>query len=410
MPLQVKIPPLGESVVSGILAKWHVADGATVKKDQPLFELETDKITSEGTAEMDGVITLAVAEGTEVKIGQVVATIEPGAISAPTVPATAPVTAPATVHSSPATVSPAVRRLAEETKLDPATIAGTGKAGRVTKGDMLAAAEKQSAPAPVPVPPLAPAAAPASAQSQIGNPKSEIASPATRQTRKKMTPLRAKIAERLVQAKNQTAMLTTFNEVDMTAVRELRVRYQDDFVKRHGVKLGFMSLFVKAAVHALREVPAVNASLDGDTVVQNSFFDIGVAVSTDRGLMVPVLRDCDTKSLATIEKDIAAYAVKARDGKIQLDDLTGGVFTITNGGTFGSLLSTPILNPPQCGILGMHAINDRPVALNGQVVIRPMMYLALSYDHRIVDGKEAVTFLVKVKQAIEDPARLLLGV
>ena len=410
MPLQVKIPPLGESIVSGILAKWHVANGATVKKDQALFELETDKITSEGTAEMDGVITLAVAEGTEVKIGQVVATIEPGAISAPTVPATAPVTAPATVHSSPATVSPAVRRLAEETKLDPATIAGTGKAGRVTKGDMLAAAEKQSAPAPVPVPPLAPAAAPASAQSQIGNPKSEIASPATRQTRKKMTPLRAKIAERLVQAKNQTAMLTTFNEVDMTAVRELRVRYQDDFVKRHGVKLGFMSLFVKAAVHALREVPAVNASLDGDTIVQNNFFDIGVAVSTDRGLMVPVLRDCDTRSLAQLEKDIGAFAVKARDGKIQLDDLTGGVFTITNGGTFGSLLSTPILNPPQCGILGMHAIQDRPVARDGQVVIRPMMYLALSYDHRLVDGKEAVTFLVKVKQAIEDPARLLLGV
>jgi 2-oxoglutarate dehydrogenase E2 component (dihydrolipoamide succinyltransferase) len=225
-----------------------------------------------------------------------------------------------------------------------------------------------------------------------------------------MTPLRAKIAERLVQVKNQTAMLTTFNEVDMSAVRDLRARYQDDFTKRHGVKLGFMSLFVKAAVHALREVPAVNASLDGDTIVQNSFFDIGVAVSTDRGLMVPVLRDCDTKSLAGIEKDIAAYAVKAREAKIALDDLTGGVFTITNGGTFGSLLSTPILNPPQCGILGMHAINDRPIALNGQVVIRPMMYLALSYDHRLVDGKEAVTFLVKIKQAIEDPARLLLGV
>jgi len=412
MPLQVKIPPLGESVVSGILAKWHVADGATVKKDQPLFELETDKITSEGTAEMDGVITLAVAEGTEVKIGQVVATIEPGAINAPTVPATAPATAPATGHSSPATVSPAVRRLAEETKINPATVAGTGKAGRVTKGDMIreaeARGERQEVGEQKSTPVIIPA--PASAQSQIGNQKSEIPFPASRQTRRKLTPLRAKIAERLVQAKNQTAMLTTFNEVDMTAVRELRARYQDDFVKRHGVKLGFMSLFVKAAVHALREVPAVNASLDGDTVVQNNFFDIGVAVSTDRGLMVPVLRDCDGKSLASIEKDIAAYAVKARDGRIQLDDLTGGVFSITNGGTFGSLLSTPILNPPQCGILGMHAINDRPVALNGQVVIRPMMYLALSYDHRIVDGKEAVTFLVKVKQAIEDPARLLLGV
>jgi 2-oxoglutarate dehydrogenase E2 component (dihydrolipoamide succinyltransferase) len=409
MPLQVKIPPLGESVVSGILAKWHVADGATVKKDQPLFELETDKITSEGTAEMDGVITLAVAEGAEVKIGQIVATIEPGATSAPTIPASSAASAPATGHSSPSTVppSPAVRRLAEETKIDPATVAGTGKAGRVTKGDMLAAAEKPAQPA---APTPAPAAAPAFAQSQIGNPKSEISSPATRQTRKKMTPLRAKIAERLVQAKNQTAMLTTFNEVDMTAVRELRARYQDDFLKRHGIKLGFMSFFVKAAVHALREVPAVNASLDGDTIVQNSYFDIGVAVSTERGLMVPTLRDCDGKSLAEIEKDLAAYAVKAREGKIQLDDLTGGVFTITNGGIFGSLLSTPILNPPQCGILGMHAINDRPVALNGQVVIRPMMYLALSYDHRLVDGKEAVTFLVKVKQAIEDPARLLLGV
>jgi 2-oxoglutarate dehydrogenase E2 component (dihydrolipoamide succinyltransferase) len=406
MPLQVKIPPLGESVVSGILAKWHVANGATVKKDQPLFELETDKITSEGLAEADGVITLAVAEGTEVKIGQVVATIEVGAASTATAPASTPASAQSEIRIPQSAIppSPAVRRLAEETKIDPSTVAGTGKAGRVTKGDMLreaeARAEKSETPAPTP----------ASAQSEIRIPQSAIVPPAPRHSRRKMTPLRAKIAERLVQAKNQTAMLTTFNEVDMSAVRDLRARYQDDFLKRHGIKLGFMSFFVKAAVHALREVPAVNASLDGDTIVQNSYYDIGVAVSTDRGLMVPTLRDCDSKSLAEIEKDLAAYAAKARDGKIGLDDLQGGVFTITNGGIFGSMLSTPILNPPQCGILGMHAIQDRPVARDGQVVIRPMMYLALSYDHRLVDGKEAVTFLVRVKQAIEDPARLLLGV
>ena len=409
MSLPVKIPPLGESIVSGILAKWHVANGASVKKGQALFELETDKITSEGTAEADGIITLAVPEGAEVKIGAVVATIEVAAGAKPETgdrkPESPVATAtPAAVHSSPSTASPAVRRLAEETKIDPATIAGTGKAGRVTKGDMLAAAEARGERQELPD---RPATTPAST-----NPQSAIRDPQStaRATRRKMTPLRAKIAERLVQAKNQTAMLTTFNEVDMTAVRDLRARYQDDFTMRHGIKLGFMSFFVKAAVHALREVPAVNASLDGDTIVQNNYYDIGVAVSTDRGLMVPTLRDCDTHSLAQLEKDIAAYAVKARDGKIALDDLTGGVFTITNGGTFGSLLSTPILNPPQCGILGMHAIQDRPVARAGQVVIRPMMYLALSYDHRLVDGKEAVTFLVKVKQAIEDPARLLLGV
>lgn len=406
MPLQVKIPPLGESVVSGILAKWHVANGATVKKDQPLFELETDKITSEGLAEADGVITLAVAEGTQVKIGQIVAIIEVGAASAPAAPATTPASVQSAFRDPQSAIppSPAVRRLAEETKIDPATVAGTGKAGRVTKGDMLAAAEARAERQELPG---RPATAPAST-----NPQSTIRDPQStaRSTRRKMTSLRAKIAERLVQAKNQTAMLTTFNEVDMSAVRDLRAHYQDDFLKRHGIKLGFMSFFVKAAVHALREVPAVNASLDGDTIVQNSYYDIGVAVSTDRGLMVPTLRDCDTKGLAQIEKDLAAYAAKAREGKIGLDDLQGGVFTITNGGIFGSMLSTPILNPPQCGILGMHAIQDRPVARDGQVVIRPMMYLALSYDHRLVDGKEAVTFLVKIKQAIEDPARLLLGV
>jgi len=410
MSIDVKIPPMGESITSGILANWRVKDGDTVKRNQPLFELETDKITSEGVAESDGVIRLRVEAGTEVKIGQVVAILEPVAAAGSNLKSEiSDLKSPAPEASAASQAqSPSVRRLAAETGVNPATVAGTGKAGRVTKGDMLQAAEnfQKSAPSP----------APAAPESQIPNLKAQIppaaaaTAPSARSTRRRMTPLRARIAERLVQAKNQTAMLTTFNEVDMTAVRELRARYQDDFTKKHGIKLGFMSFFVKATVHALKEVPAINAMLDGDTIIDNHYHDIGVAVSTERGLMVPVLRDCAEKSLAQIEADLGAYAKKARDGKITLDDLNGGVFTITNGGIFGSLLSTPILNPPQSAILGMHAIQDRPVALNGQVVIRPMMYLALSYDHRIVDGKEAVTFLVKVKQAIEDPARLLLGV
>ena len=464
MAIDVKIPPMGESITSGILANWRVKDGEAVKRNQPLFELETDKITSEGVAEADGVIRLTVEAGTEVTIGQVVAVLEPAAAAGATphaetsgpkasapagapptesasakaaattpdtppapaaagasdanVPkranagASAPTPGPATPPPIPApqsespTVSPAVRRIAAETGVDPANVSGTGKAGRVTKGDMLQAAENYQKSPPAPAAPDAQTSTPRPETPPTG----AAAASSGRTSRRRMTPLRAKIAERLVQAKNQTAMLTTFNEVDMTAVRDLRARYQDDFTKKHGIKLGFMSFFVKAAVHALKEVPAINAMLDGDSIIENHYHDIGVAVSTDRGLMVPVLRDCDGRSLAAIEGDLAAYARKAREGKITLDDLNGGVFTITNGGIFGSLLSTPILNPPQSAILGMHAIQDRPVALNGQVVIRPMMYLALSYDHRIVDGREAVTFLVKVKQAIEDPARLLLGV
>jgi len=384
--LEVKIPPMGESIASGILAKWHVKDGDIVKKDQPLFELETDKITSEGTAESAGKIAFKAAAGDEVKIGQVVATIDSAASSSPggSPPAGAPAAATAAKSTE---ASPAVRRIAAETQIDPATVAGTGKGGRVTKGDMLTAA--------------APVAASAS------EPKS---APGTRQTRKKMTPLRAKIAQRLVSAQHEAAMLTTFNEVDMSAVMALRAKYQDDFVKKHGLKLGFMSFFVKAVVHALKEVPGVNAQIDGDAIVENHYYDIGVAVSTDKGLMVPVIKGCDTLGMAAVETKIADAAKRARESKITLADLEGGVFTITNGGTFGSLLSTPIINPPQAAILGMHAINDRPVAVNGQVVIRPMMYLALSYDHRLVDGKQAVTFLVKVKQAIEDPTRLVLGV
>ncbi|MEY2879343.1 MAG: hypothetical protein RLZZ15_1723 [Verrucomicrobiota bacterium] len=412
----VKIPPMGESIASGILAKWHVADGALVKKDQPLFELETDKITSEATAESAGKISFRAAAGDEVKIGQVVATIDSdvGRQLAGAPPVAAIENPKSKIENS---ESPAVRRLAAETGLDPATIAGTGKAGRVTKGDMLSASPvgRQLAGAPANLPPSAPAPAPAPT-APIENPKSKIENSSAplaasaRQTRKKMSPLRAKIAQRLVAAQHEAAMLTTFNEVDMSAVIALRTKYQDDFVKKHGLKLGFMSFFAKAVVHALREVPGVNAQLDGDSIVQNHYFDLGMAVSTERGLMVPVVRGCDTLGMADIEKSIADVAKRARDGKITLADLEGGVFTITNGGIFGSMLSTPIINPPQAAILGLHAINERPIALNGQVVIRPMMFLALSYDHRLVDGREAVTFLVKVKQAIEDPARLIIGI
>jgi 2-oxoglutarate dehydrogenase E2 component (dihydrolipoamide succinyltransferase) len=393
---------MGESISSGVLAKWHVQDGDAVTKDQPLFELETDKITSEGTAEAAGRISFKVAAGTEVKIGQVVATIDPAAGSQKPEPGpAAPPAAPAPEVRPPASaeISPAVRRLAAETGIDPATVAGSGKDGRVTKGDLLAASPaKPAAPAPVPAPPAS-------------SPPAPRPSPAEgRQTRRKLTPLRQRIAQRLVAAQHEAAMLTTFNEVDMSAVMGLRARYQDDFVKKNGLKLGFMSFFVRAVVHALKAVPAVNAQIDGDSIVENHFYDIGVAVSTEKGLMVPVIRDCDRLGMADIERAIADAAKKAREGKITLADLEGGVFTLTNGGIFGSMLSTPIINPPQSAILGMHTITERPVALNGQVVIRPMMYLALSYDHRLVDGREAVTFLVKVKQAIEDPARLMLGV
>ena len=395
MSFEVKIPSMGESISSGILAKWHVADGDVVKKDQVLFELETDKITSEGTAEATGKISLKVAAGAEVKIGAVVAVIDTAVTAASSAPAAAP--AAASVSAANDNQSPAVRRLAAETGIDPASVAGSGKTGRVTKGDMLAATETK------PAAPVMPA--PASA------PKPFVAPVATgeRQTRKKMTPLRQKIAQRLVQAQHAAAMLTTFNEADMSAIMALRAKYQDDFVKKNGVKLGFMSFFVKAVVNALKEVPGINAQIDGDTVILNHYFDIGVAVSTDRGLIVPVIRDCDKKSMAEIERDIADAAKRARDGKLTLPELEGGVFTITNGGVFGSLLATPIINAPQSAILGMHAIKDRPIALNGQVVIRPMMYLALSYDHRLVDGKESVTFLVSVKNALEDPARLVIG-
>jgi 2-oxoglutarate dehydrogenase E2 component (dihydrolipoamide succinyltransferase) len=397
MAIEVKIPPMGESISSGILAKWHVANGDVVKKDQVLFELETDKITSEGTAEAAGKISLAVTAGTEVKIGAVVATIDTS-VTEGAAPAAAPAPAAAAAAAKSDAQSPAVRRLAAETGIDPASVAGSGKAGRVTKGDMLSATEAKPA---VAAPTATPAAAPAAPAASANR--------GEKQTRVKMTKLRQTIANRLVAAQHNAAMLTTFNEADMSAIMALRSKYQDDFTKKHGVKLGFMSFFVKAVVNALKEVPGINAQIDGDTIIQNHYYDIGVAVSTDKGLMVPVIRDCDKKSMAEIEKDIADAAKRARDGKITLADLEGGVFTITNGGIFGSLLATPIINAPQSAILGMHAIKERPIALNGQVVIRPMMYLALSYDHRLVDGKESVTFLVSVTNALEDPARLVLG-
>ena len=399
MPIiEVKIPPMGESITSGVLAKWHVKEGDIVKKDQALFELETDKITSEGTAEAAGQVSLKVTAGSEVKIGQAVAVINTDVAAGAAAPAAAtPASAPKQAAAE-AAVSPAVRRIAEETGINPTAVTGTGKAGRVTKGDMLAASETKPAAVPPVLAPTPKVAAPVAA------------STSARQTRKKMSPLRQKIAQRLVSAQHEAAMLTTFNEVDMSAVMALRAKYQDDFVKKNGFKLGFMSFFTKAVVHALKEVPGVNAQIDGDTIVENHYYDIGIAVSTDKGLMVPVIRNCDTQSMAAIEASIGDAAKRARDGKITLADFEGGVFTITNGGTFGSMLSTPIINPPQSAILGLRAINERPVAVNGQVVIRPMMYLALSYDHRLVDGREAVTFLVKVKQAIEDPARLLLSI
>jgi len=425
MAVDVKIPHSGESITGGLLATWLVKDGDAVRKGQPLFSFETDKVTSEATAEVDGRIAIKVAAGTEVLVGQVVASIEPGAAgNAPTAAPAAPQAAPAAAKPAPspvspksgaaAEVSPAVRRLSAETGLDPASVSGSGKAGRVTKGDMLAAlagGAKSSAPATAPA--TATAAAPvsstASAPAAVPAPVS-IPSRDGRTTRRKMSPLRKKIAERLVQAKSEAAMLTTFNEVNMAPVMELRKRHGEDFLKKHGVKLGFMSFFVKAAVRALKEVPQVNAQLDGDEIVENNFFDIGVAVGTDKGLMVPVVRDCDQLTFAGIEKAIGDFGKRARDGKIQLPELQGGVFTISNGGIYGSMLSTPILNHPQAAIMGLHNIVERPVVENGQIVIRPIMYLALSYDHRIIDGKEAVTFLVKVRQAIEDPQPLLFGI
>ena len=424
MAVEVKIPPMGESITGGLLAAWLVKSGDAVRKGQALFSYETDKVTSEGTAEVDGKITIAVEAGTEVLVNQVVATIEAGAAgNAPSAPAAAATAAAKTATAAPAPapkaapvaaksgaaaeVSPAVRRLSAETGLDPAGVEGSGKAGRVTKGDMLAALAGQT-----PIRSVAPAATAPFSATAPSAPAAPVSIPSRdgRTTRKRMSPLRRKIAERLVQAKTETAMLTTFNEVNMAPVMELRKRHGEEFLKKYGVKLGFMSFFVKAAVAALKKYPVINSSVDGNDIVYHGYFDIGIAVGSPRGLVVPILRDADQMSLAQIEKKIAEFGSKAKDGKLSLEDLSGGTFSISNGGTFGSMLSTPIINPPQSAILGVHATKDRAVVENGQIVIRPINYLALSYDHRIIDGREAVLGLVTMKEALEDPARLLLDV
>jgi 2-oxoglutarate dehydrogenase E2 component (dihydrolipoamide succinyltransferase) len=429
MSTEVKVPAVGESISSGVVSVWHKKSGEQVKAGDPLFTLETDKVSTEINAEKDGVLQTLVEEGAEVKIGDVVAKIEEGSgggAKAEEKPEAAPAKqdtskqAPVEEKSSDA-LSPAARRVVTEEKLDPQEIRGSGKGGRVTKGDAMTAAQNRAAPRAAeppaakaqdvhaeekPVAPAEKAAAPAKAEQVEEKPPAQPES--GRFTRKKMSPLRRKIAAQLVMAQQTAAILTTFNECDMTAVQELRAKSQDDFTKKNGLKLGFMSFFIKAAVEGLKAVPSINSRIEGDDFIQNHFYDIGVAVGTERGLVVPVVRDADKKSFAELERDIADFATKAREGKMKIEDLQGGTFTISNGGVYGSLLSTPILNPPQSGILGMHTIQKRPVAIKDEVAIRPMMYLALSYDHRAVDGKEAVTFLITVKQCIEDPKKLPL--
>ena len=404
MAKEIRVPALGESVTEATIAKWFKKAGEAVKADEPLVELETDKVTVEVPAPASGKLSSISAEpGVTVNVGALLGMIEEGAAgSAPAKVAEAPKKAEAAAPAAkPAeqTLSPAVRKMVEENKVDTAAVAGTGKDGRLTKGDVIAHLEKPAAEAKPLVIPAAPAPA-ARAPSAPGE--------AAREERVKMSRLRLTIARRLKDAQNTAAMLTTFNEVDMTATMALRNQYKDLFEKKHGVKLGFMSFFVKACIQALKEIPAVNAEIDGDDIVYKNFYNIGVAVGTEKGLVVPVLRDADMLSFAGIEKTISEYGKRARDGQLQIADMQGGTFTISNGGVYGSLMSTPILNAPQSGILGMHKIQERPVAINGQVVIRPMMYLALSYDHRIVDGKEAVTFLVRVKENLEDPQRTIL--
>ena len=419
MIIEVKVPSVGESVTSGVVSAWHKKSGEFVNEGEPLFALETDKVSTDIVAEKSGVLETKVPEGQEVKIGEVIAIIDdskqgakqekeeqpqkvqPEEKKKKTESQKKPEAVPASVDggrpestSQATTLSPGVRRIVEEEKLEPEKITGTGQGGRLTKADVLKAVENRGKAEPSEV--------------AVAKAEERIEPREARFIRKKMSPLRRKIAQQLVMAQHTAAILTTFNECDMSTVQELRRSKQDEFTKKHGIKLGLMSFFVKAAVEALKAVPVVNGRIDGDDFIQNNFYDIGVAVGTERGLVVPVVRDADKKSFADLERDIADYAGRARDGKLKLEDLQGGTFTITNGGVYGSLFATPILNPPQSGILGMHKIMPRPVAVDGKVEVRPMMYLALSYDHRAIDGKEAVTFLIKVKECIEDPKKLPL--
>ncbi|HGE2203026.1 TPA: 2-oxoglutarate dehydrogenase complex dihydrolipoyllysine-residue succinyltransferase [Pseudomonas aeruginosa] len=409
MAIEIKAPTFPESVADGTVATWHKKPGEAVKRDELIVDIETDKVVIEVLAEADGVLAEIIKnEGDTVLSNELLGKLNEGGAAAPAAPAAAaPAAAPAAQAAAPAAaggddaiLSPAARKLAEEAGIDPNSIAGTGKGGRVTKEDVVAAVEaKKNAPA-APAKPAVPAV------------EAPIFAAGDRvEKRVPMTRLRAKVAERLVEAQSAMAMLTTFNEVNMKPIMDLRSKYKDLFEKKHnGVRLGFMSFFVKAATEALKRFPGVNASIDGNDIVYHGYQDIGVAVSSDRGLVVPVLRNAEFMSLAEIEGGIANFGKKAKEGKLTIEDMTGGTFTISNGGVFGSLLSTPIVNPPQTAILGMHKIQERPMAVNGQVVILPMMYLALSYDHRLIDGKEAVSFLVAIKDLLEDPARLLLDV
>jgi 2-oxoglutarate dehydrogenase E2 component (dihydrolipoamide succinyltransferase) len=395
MRVEVKIPAVGESITSGVVSVWHKKSGERVHKGEPLFTLETDKVSTEIVADIDGVLETKAAEGQEVKIGEVVAEIDDSRpVSSEQEPPQPEVKQP---EKKP--LSPAVRRIVEEEKLDASKISGSGKDGRITKGDALAAAQnrEESSAAIEQAEPGTSADEEESLQAKSGD---------GRITRKRMSPIRRKIAQQLVMAQQTAAILTTFNECDMSEVQGLRAHAQEGFTQKNGIKLGFMSFFIKATVAALKAVPPINGRIEGDDFVQNNFYDIGVAVGTERGLVVPVVRDADKKSFADLERDVAGFAKKAREGKLKIEELQGGTFTISNGGIYGSLLGTPILNPPQSGILGMHKIMERPIAVNGAVVVRPMMYLALSYDHRAVDGKEAATFLVKVKEGIESPKTL----
>jgi 2-oxoglutarate dehydrogenase E2 component (dihydrolipoamide succinyltransferase) len=413
MSTEIRVPQLPESVADATLVAWHKQPGEAIRRDENLADLETDKVVLEVPAPANGVVReLKVQSGAVVTSGQLLAVIEEGAPAAASQPAAskpaatpaAPVGAaqPEPTRES-AKLSPSVRRLVEENRLDPGAIPASGRDGRLTKADVVDYLGKK--PSGVPAATAAPAA------SAVPTARPPSPPPGARaEQRVPMTRLRARIAERLVQAQSTQALLTTFNEVDLGAVQELRARHKERFEKQHGVKLGFMSFFVKAAVEALRRFPVLNAAVDGNDIVYHEYYDIGVAVSTERGLMVPIVRDADAKSFAALEKEVAEYARKARAGTIAIEDLTGGTFTITNGGVFGSLLSTPIVNAPQSAILGMHKTQERPMVVDGAVAVRPMMYLAVTYDHRIIDGREAVQFLVAIKDALEDPGRMLLGI
>jgi len=408
MSTEIRVPQLPESVQDATLVTWHKQPGDPIARDENLADLETDKVVLEVPAPANGVVReLRVQSGTVVTSGQLLAVIEEGAAAAAAPAASAKPAAVTAAKAAPAAarkpsaaaeprepkgLSPSVRRLVEENRLDPAAIQGSGRDGRLTKSDVV---DYLKQPAPAAAPAAGAAARPAAGERA--------------EQRVPMTRLRARIAQRLLEAQSSQALLTTFNEVDLTAVQELRTRYKDVFEKAHAVKLGFMSFFVKAAVEALKKFPVLNASVDGNDIIYHEYYDIGVAVSTDRGLIVPIVRDADRKGFAVIEKEVAEYAKRAREGTLAIEDLTGGTFTVTNGGVFGSLMSTPIVNAPQSAILGMHKIQERPMVVHGQIAVRPMMYLAVTYDHRIIDGREAVQFLVAIKDALEDPGRILLG-